>query len=250
MENIVKNIVMLKSRIIFPLVNNNSGKKKPRLNFRDRMGTKYCTILYNALLTVKHDPSSKLSSRKPVIQLGKKHWHEMASNLSKTFFSATLAKKKSVERWFCKIAAKTKLSTRSTKIESIFWKRRKMQQRKKVRSTNKYFILNCIFFSSSTRWVLSTIKLLHCPLTKQWSAVNKSQQHQEKISWERQESNRGALGAKQEIHCAMYLCQDVVKLKILFDRKFFNLLPNYQLYTSTRCSFEDLLLSEFWVFGF
>ena len=46
--------------------------------------------------------------------------------------------------------------------------------------------LHTVFFvvlSSSTGWILSTIKLLHCSLTKQWNAVNKSQQHQEKNSW-------------------------------------------------------------------
>ena len=36
------------------------------------------------------------------------------------------------------------------------------------------------------------------------SAVNKSQQHQEKKSWERQELNPGSLGAKRDYPFALY----------------------------------------------
>ena len=68
-------------------------------------------------------------------------------------------------------------------------------------TVEQLLVQNILFvvLSSSARWVWSTtIKLFHCPLSKQWSAVNKSQQHQEKISWERRELNPGPLGVKRE----------------------------------------------------
>ena len=70
------------------------------------------------------------------------------------------------------------------------------------------FVLFFVVLYSSTRWVQSTIKLLHCPLTKQCSAVDKSQQNRENkflkeiILWECRESNPGQLGEKRE----RYLC--------------------------------------------
>ena len=72
-----------------------------------------------------------------------------------------------------------------------------------------------VVLSSSTRWVRSTIKLLYCPLTKQWSAVNKSQQHQEKISWECRELNLGHLGAKQECYQLCYAAYQKTSMCVL-----------------------------------
>ena len=76
-----------------------------------------------------------------------------------------------------------------------------------------------IFFvvlSNSTKWVRSTIKLLHCPLTEQWSAIDKSQQHQEDKFLKEinlPELNPGQLGEKRKRYpCAVppprheYLC--------------------------------------------
>ena len=48
------------------------------------------------------------------------------------------------------------------------------------------------------------------------SAVNKSQQHQEKNSWEHQELNLGLLGAKQEHYPLYPLCYAAPDIMLVF----------------------------------
>ena len=87
------------------------------------------------------------------------------------------------------------------------------------------------------------IKLLSAVLN---SAVNKSQQHQEKNSWERRDLNFGPLGENQECYLCvaspqpnlilwMSLCQETTKINLLCEEHVFQVLRdatechNYQI---------------------
>ena len=81
--------------------------------------------------------------------------------------------------------------------------------------------LSYVFCSTSlpltnTRWVRSTIKLLHCPISKQ-CAVDKSQQHQvilnSEKNWEHWKSKPGAAGREARMQFGPpYLCHYVQPL--------------------------------------
>ena len=140
----------------------------------------------------------------------------LLSNESKKLFLTFLSFFLSFTFW--KWKANQRLSLICTSMSlwpnvDLLWKQQHRNAFLKALDTNSGYswphmhlrqLMLVVELSSSARWVQSTIKLLHCPPNKQWSAVNKSQQHQKKISWERWESNPGHwVRSEKAIHCAM-----------------------------------------------